>query len=58
MEKSILPFSLEEIKTILSKYHERYTGKEIDEMSGQSLLNLFDAARSKDLLQYLYCHMN
>ncbi|MBT3756764.1 MAG: hypothetical protein HOK80_06350 [Candidatus Cloacimonetes bacterium] len=56
--RDTLLFSIEEIKLILAKYHERCTGEAIEEMSGQSLLSLFDAIHSKDILQYLYCHMH
>ena len=57
MEDTLVLFSIEEVKLILAKYHERCTGKPIEEISGQSLLNLFDAIKAKDLLKYLYCHM-
>ncbi len=57
MNDTILLFSTEEIKLILTKYYERCTGKAIEEMSGQSLLYFFEATRAKDLLKYLYCHM-
>jgi len=56
--KDTFLFSIEEIKLILAKYHERCTGEQIEVMSGQSLMNLFEAINSKDVLQYLYCHMH
>lgn len=57
MEDTKVLLSMEEIKLILTKYHERCTGKPIKEMNGQSLLHLFEATKAKDLLRYLYCHM-
>ncbi len=57
MNDTFLLFSIDEIKLILAKYHERCTGKPIDEINGQSLLHLFEASKARDLLQYLYCHM-
>lgn len=53
-----LLFNIEDIKLILVKYHERCTGKSLDKLSGQMLLNLYEALQSKDLQQYLYCHMH
>ena len=57
MEDTLVLFSIEEVKLILAKYHERCTGKPIEEISGQSLMHLFEAIKAKDLLKYLYCHM-
>ena len=57
MDDTLLKFSIEEIKLILTKYYERCTGKAIDEMNEHSLLYFFELSRAKDLLQYLYCHM-